>query len=388
MTRLVTIVTVCTLGGAAVAAGQTVQAGGLTIRIGGRVQAQFSTTSVDEAALIAQQRPPSAPIPSSLFETRRVRLSTELDYGDAITGKLEVEYGMARLQLRDTWFNMALDPALQLKVGQFKKPFSLLQLTTSTKWPIIERGVRVRGLQEDLLAHDQDSVITMFRNALVAGEEQELLDRFGYQNFDLGAAVHGTVGGFGYQVGAFNGTGTDASDDTDGKSLASRLTYRLPVGIPFTVGAGVSTREFRLRQVPSIQTRNGTAYEVDFELGDFRRAGIHLLGEATTGTNLSLDEKFRAAQLVAAWFQPVANKKIEGLEIAGRASYGDPRTTVAGDEAVLLTPGINVYFSGRNRLMLNWDVYMPRGENFQTTHALRVQAQIYFLAPLVNQVGT
>ncbi len=388
MTRTVTIVTACLLGGAAAAAAQTGQAGGLTLRLGGRVQAQFSTTSVDEAELVARQRAPSAPIPASMFETRRVRLSTELDYGDAVTGKLEIEYGMARLLLRDTWMNIALDPRLQLRVGQFKKPFSLLQLTSSTRWPIIERGVRMRGLQEALLADDADSVITTFRGTVVPGEEQELLEQFGYQNFDLGGAIHGSLGRFGYQIGMFNGTGADQRDDTDGKSVAGRATVRPIAGVPLTIGVGVSTREFRLRTTPSILTRSGAAYEVDMEWGDFRRSGLHIIAEAATGTNLAVDETFTAGQFIAAWYKPLSNQKIEGWELAGRVGYGDPRRDVRGDDALLLTPGFNIYFSGRNRLMVNWDVYMPRGDGFQTMHALRVQAQIYFLTQLVPQDRT
>lgn len=377
MTRTTTLhLVLCLLPAAA--AGQTVEAGELRLKLGGRVQAQWSTTSVDEAELIAQNRRPGSAIPSSMFETRRVRLASELAYGDMVTGKIEVEFGMARLFLRDTYVNLAIDPAFQLRFGQYKKPFSLMQLTSSSQWPLIERSVRIRGLTDQLLADDQDSVISVFRGRLVPGDEHELLDVFGYQNFDLGASVHGAIGRFAYQVGVFNGPGSDTNDDTNGKSIAGRGTFRVMTTTPLTVGAGISTREHRVTSTPTILTVDGTAYELDFELGAFRRKGIHLLGEATSGTNLAVDETFRAAQFIAAWFQPVEDARIEGWEVAGRVSWGDPNRAAAGDEGVLWTPGVNVYFSGRNRLMFNWDVYVPRGDNFQTEHALRAQAQIYF----------
>jgi hypothetical protein len=358
--------------------GQTLEAGELRLKLGGRMQAQWSTTSVDEAELIAQNRRPAAAIPSSMFETRRVRLATELAYGDLVTGKIELEFGMARLLLRDVWMNLAIDPAVQLRFGQFKKPFSLMQLTSSSRGPIIERSVRIRGLTDRLLADDQDSVIHTFRGRLVPGEEHELLDVFGYQNFDLGAMVHGAIGRFGYQVGVFNGPGSDANDDTNGKSIAGRATFKVLTSTPLTVGAGISTREHRVTSTPTILTLDGTAYELDFELGDFRRKGIHLLGEATTGTNLVTEKSFLGAHLIAAWFQPVEEARIEGWEIAGRVSWADPDDAAEGDEGMLLTPGFNVYFSGRNRLMLNWDVYLPGGANFHKEHALRAQAQVYF----------
>lgn len=359
-------------------AAQAVEAGGLRLKLGGRMQAQWSTTSVDEAELIARGRRPSAAIPSSMFETRRVRLASELAYGDMVTGKIEAELGMARLFLRDVWMNLGIDPVFQLRFGQYKKPFSLMQLTSSSQWPMIERSVRIRGLTDQLLADDQDSVISTFRGRLVPGDEHELLDVFGYLNFDLGASVHGVLGRFGYHVGVFNGTGSDTNDDTNGKSIAGRATFRVLTSIPLTVGAGISTREHRVTSTPVILTVDGTAYELDFELGDFRRKGIHLLGEATTGTNLAADETFRAAQLIAAWFQPVEEARIEGWEIAGRVSWGNPDDSAEGDEGTLFTPGFNVYFTGRNRLMLNWDVYLPGGANFHREHALRAQAQVYF----------
>jgi hypothetical protein len=358
---------------------QTLEAGPLKLKLGGRVQAQFSTTNVDEEELIAAGRRPLLPIASTMFETRRIRLQTDLEYGDMITGKIELEFGMARLQVRETYFNMRLDPAVQFRFGQWKKPFSMLQLTSSTRWLLIERGVRIRGLNEALMAQDPDtSVLTIFRGAVIPGEHHDMLERFGYLAYDLGAAVHGTIGAFGYQVGAFNGEGTDAIDQTNGKSIAARATYRLMESTPLTIGAGVSTREIRLTSNPTIQNRDGVAYEVDLELGDFRRKGLHIQAEATTGTNLAVDETFKAAQLVTAWFQPVTDKKFEGWELAGRVSWGDPIDNLDGDEGLLLTPGFNIYFTGRNRFMLNWDVYMPRGDNFENLHAFRAQAQVYF----------
>ena len=358
--------------------GQTLEAGPLKLKLGGRVQAQFSTTNVDEEELIAAGRRPVLPIASSMFETRRIRLQTDLEYGDMITGKIELEFGMARLQVRETYFNMRFDPAVQFRFGQWKKPFSMLQLTSSTRWLVIERGVRIRGLNEALLANDRDSVLSVFRGAVIPGEHHDMLERFGYLAYDLGAAIHGTIGAFGYQVGAFNGEGTDAIDQTNGKSIAARATYRFMESTPLTVGAGVSTREIRLTNNPTIQNRDGVAYEVDLELGDFRRKGLHIQAEATTGTNLAVDETFKAAQLVTAWFQPVTDKKFEGWELAGRVSWGDPIDNLDGDEGLLLTPGFNIYFTGRNRFMVNWDVYMPRGDNFENLHAFRAQAQVYF----------
>jgi hypothetical protein len=364
------------------AAAQTTEAGDVKLRVFGRVQAQFNTTSVDEATLIAAGRPPILAVPASTFETRRIRFGAEVVFKDWLTGKLETELGMARLQIRDAYLNMGFDPRLEVRIGQFKKPFSLLQLTSSSVWPVIERGVRIRGLLDMLTLEDSlaggTRVLQSFRGVPVVGEEQELLEVFAYQNYDLGAAVLGKFGPFGYTVGVFNGPGFDRPDDTSAKSYAGRFTYKLPSSYPVSFGGAFSYRETRLRQLPTIDERGGTAFEGDVEIGAFRKEGIHFLGEFVIGDNLQdPDEQFLATQGVVAYFLPLSGPKLEGLEFAGRASYGDPRTDVDGDQGLLLTPGVNIYFFGRNRLMFNWDVFKT-SDRFDTENALRAQAQFYF----------
>ena len=288
------------------------------IKLIGRIQSQFNTTSIDEAELVAAGLNPS-PIPASTFEMRRLRFGSDVEYKKWLTGKIELEFAMARLQMRDAYINLGFDPAFNLRFGQFKKPFSFLQLYSDAVWPMIERGVRIRGLSETLAHVDStapgNALLSSFRGNMVFPEEQELLQVFGYQDYDVGAAIHGKVGHFGYTVGAFNGTGSDRAAETSGKSYASRLTYRLPIELPVTLGAGMSHREYRLSARPTIQTNAGTAYEVDVEIGAFRRAGLHVIGEVAFGENLAVaDDDFMGAQAVTAWFQPVDNSRIDGVE--------------------------------------------------------------------------
>jgi len=78
------------------------------------------------------------------------------------------------------------------------------------------------------------------------------------------------------------------------------------------------------------------------------------------------------------WFQPLDAPRVEGIEPLFRASYGDPSTGFDGNSGVLLTPGINLYFQGRNRLMLNFDYYMPELDVLDPEHAIRGQLQLFF----------
>ena len=43
----------------------------------------------------------------------------------------------------------------------------------------------------------------------------------------------------------------------------------------------------------------------------------------------------------------------------------------------MLTPGVNVYFTGRNKASMNWEIFNPAGPQFKTNTALRAQIQLY-----------
>jgi hypothetical protein len=123
---------------------------------------------------------------------------------------------------------------------------------------------------------------------------------------------------------------------------------------------------------------SGTAVELDLELGAFRRKGIWLLAEATTGENLASLQTFWGAQGVASYFHPIRLSRVEGVEPVMRVSWADPDDSNDLDAGVLYTPGFNVYFVGRNRLMFNVDIYQPQDDRIGTTYALRSQFNVYF----------
>jgi hypothetical protein len=207
----------------------------ISVSLGGRMQFQWNSTSVDADEA-------GEPIASSTFETRRVRLSADVRVGDWIRGFIEPDFALGRLQLKQVWMSFELDPALAVRAGQFKKPFSVINLTSSTAHPMIERGVRIRGLAESLEAQSQGELSSVHGDLLI-GEQHALLETQGYLAYDMGVALEGELGAFGWQAGVFNGNGPDSRDENGGKSLAARATYELDVGTPVTVGGAWSRRE-------------------------------------------------------------------------------------------------------------------------------------------------
>lgn len=346
------------------------------VRVTGYAQLQFNATSVDEADVVRPEELIGDP-PFSTFETRRIRPTVDVVIDDWITGRIQPDFALGRLRLADAYMDLGFDEAFGLRVGQFKKPFSLLFLRSSSQILPIERGVRIRGLEDALLARSATAPhpFTVFDGALILGEEQQMLEALGHTVRELGVAAHGSLHRLGYEAGIFNGSGPDRRDDNGGKSFAGRITYRVFEGSPLVLGAGASYREARLA---GDDADGGAVFGVDVEWGEFRGRGLHVMAEAVTGENFVADGPLWGAQGIVAYFQPLGGGRVEGLEPIARVSFGDPNLDREDDTGWLLTPGLNLYFYGRNRLMFNWDVFIPGSDRFEVASAFRAQAQLAF----------
>jgi hypothetical protein len=194
------------------------QAPPVTVGVTGRVQVQWNSTSVadDEAG---------DPLASSTFETRRVRLGVDVRVSDWIRGAIEPEFALGRFQIRQAWMALEVDSALVIRAGQFKKPFSMIFLTSSTAHPMIERGVRIRGLAE-ALERTAPGRLSALDGALLIGEQHALLDTQGYLAYELGAR---------WRVGAA---------DWPGRRACSTGVARTH---------GMTTMTSRLRRAPAIR---------------------------------------------------------------------------------------------------------------------------------------
>ncbi|HEX6589679.1 MAG TPA: porin [Longimicrobiales bacterium] len=317
----------------------------VSVAVTGRLQTQFNTSTADSIY--------------STFETRRARLGLDLEIDEWITGRVEANFAHG-VRLEDAWMNLGFHPAFQLQVGQFKKPFSLLELTSSSKTIPIERGLRIRGLPQN-------------------SEHHLLLDDNGYLGRELGAQVHGSIGPVTYAAGVFNGSGQSTRDVNDAKSYAGRLTWEPFANLPLAIGAAASRRDVALvDSLDETYTEQGLAVEADVAWGGFRRPGLSLVAEVMQAENFDTGDPMTGAQGIISWFQPVTLARVEGIEPLFRASFADPSTEFDGSAGRLLTPGINVYFHGRNRLMLNLDSFMPELDVLDPEHAFRAQLQLYF----------
>ena len=346
-----------TAGGAM---GQVVTAGPVTLDFTGRAQIQLNTTSIGDDEL-----GPDNGIAGAAFETRRIRFGTAFAFEEWLIGVLEVDFGGATASLTDAFIDVALDDRLAISAGQQKKPFGLFELTSNTKILTVERTARLRGLDDYLGAEPADA--------------HTLLDANRYLGRDIGVVVHGELGRVGYAAGVFNGSGPNTREALGSKAYAGRLAVGVTEAL--VLGAALSRQPAGMPAADGDELI-GTAWAVDAELGAFRSPGLHVMAELMGGDDPLLVTAGEAAamlgaQAAAGWFVPRTGR-VEGVEPVVRVSWGDPDTDVDADEGLLVTPGINLYFTGRNRLMLNGDVYIPAQEGLDAQYGIVAQLQVYF----------
>ena len=128
----------------------------------------------------------------SSFFVRRARLATSGTLYKYYDFRVEAEFGKGGSRLNDGFMNIHYWPQAQIKLGQFKVPFSMEELTSDNWIDFVERSLV---------------------NKLIPSR-------------DLGVMLHGDLLDqlFYYQLGVFNGFKLNqVNDPDDGKDLAFRL---------------------------------------------------------------------------------------------------------------------------------------------------------------------
>lgn len=313
-----------------------VAAGGTELTVGGSVQALFSTTSVEDAA---------EPV---LWELRQVRLDLRIRAHEGlISARLQPEFAGSQVTLKNAYVTLDLGPAARLQVGQARKPFGVKM--SSTRRLFIERSARIRGLPHPM-------------------EHDNLINRLGYANHDIGVQLLGRPAGaplgLDYAIGVFNGPAIGSVAGETSYQLSGRVTIE-PIR-RLRLGAGVSRRHFADLDGEGAGQKAGIAWAVDAEYGTYA-PGLHLAAEFASGAAdpvvaggdrfkaISVWGGYRTQEIRAAvplWIEPVM-----------RFSYGDVEEVdrTASHRGLFITPGLNIYFNPLNRLMLNYERWHPEG---------------------------
>jgi hypothetical protein len=309
--------------------GPVLKLNGVEIQIAGRVQTQFNTSPIDS-------------VPSSEMILRRVRLEAIIRVNKVVSGKVQPDFAGDRVTLKDAYLKLDFSPAFQVLTGKAYRPFSLLEQTSSTRILPIERGVLIRGLE--------------------AADQLEIIHSLGYSDRDIGLQVMGAPTGaplgLSYAAAVLAGPLTHKTGHKETYQYSARATAR-PIKT-MTVGASWSNRAFaKGTTATGFDIQRGNAYELDAELGTYA-PGFHVLAEASHGDYDAIaNTTFDGAQTWLAYRTKAVNTAVTALEPIFRASHSSISGASEERGGTLLTPGFNVYFSPLNRVMVNYDVWLP-----------------------------
>jgi len=341
------------------------------ITITGFVQLQYTTSTVDDVV-------------SNSFEIRRARIGAIANFNDWITGRFELDGtpnkdGTQPGILRDTFLNLGFEPGFQLRFGQYKKPFSVVQLISDTTYPTVERGIRIQGVGQKAL--------------------DNLLEALRYNERDIGITV---LGGFrdvlgkgtniSYQVGVFNGEGRNKFDINNGKEIVGRLVVTPLKGLDLAADFANNTLNgdpIKDSSGNPVDSTNVHAFGFDIQYHPNPDRGVWLIGEVDAGDNF--DDKsggflrgddtatFVGFTAVAAYRISVQdNKWLVAFEPVFRIDFTDPNQDVDDDAATLITPGFNLYFQKNVRLMFDYDVVKPQDSSKNTESGFLFRAQVIY----------
>ncbi len=271
-----------------------IKARAMEIKLTGRLQSQLITTSLDTGEVI-----------TSDFLIRRARISAEVRINDFVSGKVQPDFAGGDLTLKDAYVKLDFDPGFVVTRGQFKRPFDLFELSSSTQILVIERDGFVPGVD---LCSGVGEICSFSRFT----EKLEYADR------DIGFLISGEPTGapLAYSVSVTNGAGSDTGDENDGKSFSGRFAVEPMEDL--TVAGNVGIHDF-VNDSTGDNTDYAVAFGGDIEWGDYG-GGLHVQAGIVAGDNwkaLQADgdpSKFVTAQSIVGYRAPVTgNRFIEGV---------------------------------------------------------------------------
>lgn len=355
------------------------------IDMSGRFQLQARGSSCSSFSASDTNSACSEDVPGLDMFIRRARLTFDVQFNDWISGKFQPDFGeVDGVEIKDAYGRLNLNPAAenthaQITIGRFKRPFDGFQMTSSTQILTIERDVDIPGISGST-GLSLDELTTRNR----------LSDR------DIGVMVDGSNadGRIHYYVGVFNGRSGAANEDVaTAKQLIGRAEYNLTAGKhPLSIaGALAITDAPYLRSDQTLDSRYVGNFELFAELGDYS-GGPHVQAGIVFGKNSLQAAAGGAPDLEAGdplanmlTWQAIGSWKIDvddsyffsAIEPLLRVTMADPNRDLSDDVVTAFTPGVQIFFGGRNRLALNWD-FMSLGGGLDSENSFKAQYQFHF----------
>ena len=250
----------------------------------------------------------------SSFDVRRARLDLKGAVTERFDYRLQVEFAGASAKVIDATAAYTFDPALKITIGQFKIPFSMENLASSSLIDAIDRSQVV----EALVSRSKDVI--------------------GNQNGrDIGVQASGALFEIGniklveYAAGVFNGAGTNKLDANANKDYAARLVVHPVQGLD--IGGSYYGGYATLGTPPAGRRRDRAGAELSYTLDPLTVKGEFIYGKD------SVTEK-------TGWYAQAgvfAIPKI--LQFVVKYDSYDPNIDKQDNETDLATAGVNLFIT-------------------------------------------
>ncbi len=250
------------------------------------------------------------------FKIRRARVGLNGEILKDLHYKLQIDTVKSPILL-DAQIEIQFSPYLKLSLGQFKVPFSLENLTSSSALDTINRSQTVEKL--------------------CPGRDIEAKGR------DIGITIGGQFSKIEYFFGIFNGSGIDRKDTDDKKDFAGRLAFYpvrfLSLGFSYYNGLYSSAPGD-----PAVE-RDRTGVELFFVQGRFSLKGEYISAE---------DDKISGN---GCYLQAGYELLPEKLQTIFKYDSLDRDKDVQGDRIDVMTLGLNWFLSKKTKLQINYEYH-------------------------------
>ncbi len=356
----------------------TFKTGAMELKFNGRVQVQAGTSSCNEFP-IPDDSACEGQVPATDLFLRRARLTVTAKINDQIDFRIQPDFNkIDKVGLKDAWGRFTFSKAFRLKAGHFKRPFDGFVLISSTQTLTVERELAIRGLDK-ILAPNVTSFTTAF----------DLSDR------DVGVELNGSTnnGLFTYWVGGFTGNSDlKFQDSNNSKQFVGRGQLKFGAGPKdLKIAAAAAATDASYTSVAEgMKSKYYYNYELFADWGDFSDGPHAQLGfvfgdnplQNVAGADIDLEAgevfaKIASWQAIISWRFAVGSGDM-ALEPVLRVGWADVNTDLNDDEVWGFTPGMQIFFYGRNKLALNYDIGNPTTDVYRSESSFKARLQFYF----------
>lgn len=250
------------------------------------------------------------------FRLRRARVGLKGEILKNINYAIQVDATKSSILL-DARVGISFCPKTELNFGQFKVPFSLENLTSTSLLDTINRSQTVEKLAPG-------------RDIGAAGR-------------DIGVTFNGKYSWGEFAVGIFNGSGINKTDNNDQKDAALRLVL-YPVS---SLGLGFSHYDGKYSSYPgeSPERRDRTGFDMFFTNGPLSVKGEYILAR-----DAQID---RCGWYVQGGYYLIQEK----TQAIARYDFVDRNKDIQGDRLEVITLGLNWFFSKKTKFQINYEYH-------------------------------